>query len=119
MTPTTFGWLVLLCPLVGTFAIALGWNRWPGRSAGWIGTAAIGLAFAFAVATLIALLSHPADARQYTATLWSYDNSVGVDASVSILVDPLSVFMILVVSGVSALIHLYSVSYMTADRGYD
>ena len=32
--------------------------------------------------------------------------------------DPLSVFMILVVSGVSALIHLYSVSYLTSDRGY-
>jgi NADH-quinone oxidoreductase subunit L len=34
-----------------------------------------------------------------------------------ILVDPLSVFMILIVSGVSALIHLYSVSYMNEDRG--
>ena len=46
MTPTTFGWLVLLCPLVGTVVIALGWNRWPGRSAGWIGTVAIFAAFA-------------------------------------------------------------------------
>ena len=36
----------------------------------------------------------------------------------SILVDPLSVFMILVVSGVSTLIHLYSVSYMDRDRGF-
>ncbi len=36
----------------------------------------------------------------------------------SILVDPLSVFMALVVSGVSTLIHLYSVSYMTGDRGF-
>src|SRR4029453_5504101 len=36
----------------------------------------------------------------------------------SILVDPLSVFMCLVVSGVSFLIHLYSVAYMESDRGY-
>src|SRR5206468_12341913 len=36
----------------------------------------------------------------------------------NILVDPLSVFMCLVVSGVSMLIHLYSVSYMTSDRGF-
>src|SRR5207253_11016293 len=35
----------------------------------------------------------------------------------SILVDPLSVFMILVVSGVSTLIHLYSVSYLKSDAG--
>src|SRR5437870_10724470 len=36
----------------------------------------------------------------------------------SILVDPLSVFMMLVVSGVSTLIHLYSISYLQDDRGY-
>jgi NADH-quinone oxidoreductase subunit L len=40
--------------------------------------------------------------------------SVGVDAKLQILVDPLSVFMVLVVSGVSTLIHLYSISYMTS-----
>ncbi len=36
----------------------------------------------------------------------------------SILVDPLSVFMILIVTGVSTLIHLYSISYMDEDRGF-
>ena len=41
-----------------------------------------------------------------------------MDAKLQILVDPLSVFMILVVSGVSTLIHLYSVTYMTLDRGF-
>ena len=35
-----------------------------------------------------------------------------------ILVDPLAVFMALVVSGVSFLIHVYSVAYMSGDRGY-
>src|SRR5207245_7394739 len=49
---------------------------------------------------------------------WRYDFSAGVDANMQILVDPLSVFMILVVSGVSALIHLYSVTYMWKDLGY-
>src|SRR6202035_1074263 len=49
---------------------------------------------------------------------WSYAISVGVNANLQILVDPLSVFMVLVVSGVSTLIHLYSISYMTSDRGY-
>ena len=43
---------------------------------------------------------------------------MGVDAKLGILVDPLSVFMAVVVSGVSALIHLYSVSYLESDRGY-
>ena len=63
------------------------------------------------------MLSHSPDHRQFTSSLWDYDVSVGVDAKLSILVDPLSVFMALIVSGVSTLIHLYSVSYMTSDRG--
>ena len=57
MSATTYAWLVLLCPLVGTVVIALG-HRWmPGRTAGWLGTLAIALAFVFAVLTLIAMLN--------------------------------------------------------------
>ena len=43
--------------------------------------------------------------QQVVAVAWDYANSAGVDAQLSLLVDPLSVFMILVVSGVSTLIH--------------
>jgi NADH-quinone oxidoreductase subunit L len=118
MSITTLGWLVLLCPLVGMSLIALGFRRWPGRTAGWIGTLAIFVSFAFSVAILVKLLGEEPSARVHTSTLWNYAASVGVDAKLSILVDPLSVFMILVVSGVSTLIHLYSVTYMTADRGF-
>jgi NADH-quinone oxidoreductase subunit L len=117
MKETTFGWLVLLCPLVGTILISLTWRWLPGRSAGWIGTLAIGLAFAFSVAMLVKLLGTAEEHRRFTSTLWNYANTVGVDAKLSILVDPLSVFMCLVVSGVSTMIHLYSVTYMASDRG--
>jgi NADH-quinone oxidoreductase subunit L len=78
----------------------------------------IALSFGFAVVTLLLLLHHTPSHRHFTSTLWSYDVSAGLDARVQILVDPLSVFMILVVSGVSALIHLYSVAYLASDRGY-
>ncbi|MBV9534792.1 MAG: NADH-quinone oxidoreductase subunit L, partial [Solirubrobacterales bacterium] len=118
MDPTTSAWLVLLCPLVGTVVIGLGFSRLPGRVSGWLGTGMIALSFAFAVVTLVLLLSHTPIHRQLTSSLWRYDVSTGVDSSVQILVDPLSVFMILVVSGVSTLIHLYSVAYLTSDRGY-
>ncbi|MDQ6745578.1 MAG: NADH-quinone oxidoreductase subunit L [Actinomycetota bacterium] len=114
----TFGWLILLCPLAGTVVIALARPRLGGRSAGWLGVLAIALSFAFSVAALVALLGRTPEHRQVTSTLWSYASSVGLDAKLSILVDPLSIFMALVVSGVSTLIHLYSVSYMDSDRGY-
>src|SRR6185437_14041019 len=118
MSATTAGWLVLLCPIVGTILIAVGYARWPGRTAGWLATLAIGLSFVFSVIALVKLLGLSPDHRQLTSTLWNYDFSAGVDAKLQILVDPLSVFMILVVSGVSTLIHLYSVTYMNLDRGF-
>jgi NADH-quinone oxidoreductase subunit L len=118
MSATTYGWLVLACPLVGTIVLGLGYRIWPGRTAGWIATCAIALSFVFSVLAFIKLLGFSPDHRQLISTLWNYDVSAGVDAKLQILVDPLSVFMILVVSGVSTLIHLYSVSYMTLDRGF-
>ncbi len=114
----TFGWLIVLCPLAGTVLIAGLSRRLPGRSAGWLGTAAIGLSFVCAVIAFAGLLGRTPEHRQVTSTLWNYASSVGVDAKLSILVDPLSILMALVVSGVSTLIHLYSVAYMWEDRGY-
>ena len=118
MSATTFGWLIPLFPLVGTIVIALFYKRLPGTSAGWLATLAIGLAFAASIGALISLLGDPVTHRELTSKLWSYDVSIGVDAQLSILVDPLSIFMALVVSGVSTLIHLYSIAYLKSDRGY-
>jgi NADH-quinone oxidoreductase subunit L len=118
MTQTTYGWLVLAFPLLGTLIIGLGYRKLPGRTAGVIGTAAIFLAFLAALGALIKMQGHAPDHRQAVSSLWNYASTVGVDAQMSILVDPLSVFMILIVSGVSTLIHLYSISYMTEDRGF-
>jgi NADH-quinone oxidoreductase subunit L len=115
---TTFAWLTLACPLVGTLLIAFAYRRLPGRSAGWIGTGAILLSFALALCTLVSLQGHAPQDRELTSTLWEYASTVGVNGQISILVDPLSVYMILVVSGVSSMIHLYSVSYLEQDRGF-
>jgi NADH-quinone oxidoreductase subunit L len=117
MSATTYAWLVLLFPLLGTLVIALGYRSLPGRYAGWIGTGAIFLAFLAALGALIALQGHDPAHRQLESSLWDYASTAGIDARLSILVDPLSVFMILIVSGVSTLIHLYSISYLDEDRG--
>ena len=118
VSATTWAWLVLAFPLAGTLVSAFGYRRLPGRSSGWIGTAAIGLSFAASIGALIALQGHAPEHRQLVSSLWDYASSVGIDAKMSILVDPLSVFMILTVTGVSTLIHLYSISYMDKDRGF-
>jgi NADH-quinone oxidoreductase subunit L len=114
----TSAWLILIFPLAGSIVIGLGYRALPARLIGWIGTAAIAAAFVSAVATFIAMQDRAEDARQVVYVAWDYANTVGVDGKISILVDPLSVFMALVVTGVSMLIHLYSVAYLASDRGY-
>ena len=91
-------WLVLACPLAGMLTIAL--------------------AFVFAVLTLIKLQALPHDARVETTSLWDLVNVDGVKIQLGLYIDPLSTFMILVVTGVSTLIHLYSAGYMQTDEGY-
>jgi NADH-quinone oxidoreductase subunit L len=118
LSPTAFAWLVLLFPLLGSIVIALGYRVWPGRTAGWIGTATIALSFAASLGALLSLLGRPDSGRHLSSTLWTYASAGGLRINLDVFVDPLSVFMILVVSGVSALIHLYSVAYMDSDRGY-
>jgi NADH-quinone oxidoreductase subunit L len=113
-----FAWLTLLAPLAGSILVALVGRRLPGRGAGWLGTGALAASFASAIGALVALQGLHEEQRQVVAVAWDYASTAGVDAQLSLLVDPLSVFMILVVAGVSTLIHLYSVSYMAGDEGY-
>jgi NADH-quinone oxidoreductase subunit L len=118
VSATTWAWLALLLPLLGSVVIGLGFRVLPTRIAGAIGTAAIGLAFACAVAALFNLLGEDAEARHHASSLWDYASVAGLDIKLGIFVDPLSVFMLLVVTGVSTLIHLYSFGYMQSDEGY-
>ena len=119
MSATSWAWLVLLFPLLGSVVTALGFRLLPGRTAGLVGTVAIALSFACGVALLVNLLGDPAESRHHASSLWDYASAAGLDIKLGIFVDPLSVFMALVVSGVSTLIHLYSYSYMASDAGYN
>ena len=118
MSATDYGWLVLVFPLVGMLVNSFGWRVLPGRLPGWIASAAIGLAFLAAIGALVQMQDLPADQRSLVDSAWTYAATAGVRVDMAILVDPLSVFMCLVVSGVSFLIHIYSVAYMTSDHGY-
>jgi NADH-quinone oxidoreductase subunit L len=118
MTATSWAWLVLLLPLLGSIFIGLGFRVLPRRVAGILGTAAIGLAFLCGIGALLSLLGDSPEARHHASSLWDYASVAGLDIKLGIYVDPLSVFMVLVVTGVSTLIHLYSYGYMQSDQGY-
>ncbi|MEA2190069.1 MAG: NADH-quinone oxidoreductase subunit [Solirubrobacteraceae bacterium] len=113
-----FAWATLLFPLAGTILTALVGPRLRGRGSAYLATGAMVLSFASAVAALVALQGLGEEQRQVRAVAWDYASTTGVDAQLSLLIDPLSVFMILVVAGVSTLIHVYSIAYLDSDRGY-
>ena len=118
MTATSYGWLVLAFPLAGMLVISLGWRVLPGRLPGLIGSAAILGSFIASILALIDMQDLPAEERHLVDSAWTYAATADFNVDVSILIDPLSVFMCLVVSGVSFLIHVYSVAYMSGDHGY-
>jgi len=118
MTATSWAWLVLLLPLLGSIFIGLGFKVLPAKVAGIIGTATIGIAFLCGIGALLCLLGEDPEARHHASSLWDYASVAGLNIKLGIYVDPLSVFMVLVVTGVSTLIHLYSYGYMQSDEGY-
>jgi NADH-quinone oxidoreductase subunit L len=118
MSATGYAWLVLAFPLVGMLVCAFGWRALRGHAAGWIASAAILAAFIASILMLLELQTHPEEERELVDSAFTYVQSAGIDVDLSILVDPLSVFMCLVVTGVSFLIHVYSISYMDGDEGF-
>jgi NADH-quinone oxidoreductase subunit L len=118
MSSTTWAWLVLLFPLLGSIVIGVGYRVLPRKLAGAIGTLSIALAFGCGIAALLSLLGDDPHSRHHASSLWDYASVAGLDIKLGIFVDPLSIFMVLVVTGVSTLIHLYSFGYMQSDQGY-
>jgi len=107
--------LIPLFPAIG-FAINLFLGRRMSKNAvGFIACAAIGLSFLLSLLVFSALLKLPAAGRSVDEIIYPWILSGEFQANIGFLVDPLSVVMMVVVSGVSFIIHVYSVGYMHDD----
>ena len=110
---STTVWLIPACPLVGALVnIFLG--RLIGQRAHWVALPALAGSFLASCA----LFARVASGEKFTTTLFSWITAGDFETSVTAYVDPLTGVMLLVVTGVGALIHLYSVGYMHDDPGY-
>ena len=105
-------------PLGGFLLLVLAGRRLGDPWAGWVATLATTGGFAAAAVTYAALLSHGGDHRSFTQTLFTWIPVGGLRVNAALLVDPLSVTMALFVTGVGALIHLYSIGYMRGDPDF-
>jgi NADH-quinone oxidoreductase subunit L len=105
-------WVCLLAPLGGMIAIVLGGTRISRRTAAYLSTGTTFVAFGAAVVCFVAMLGREGDERSAVSTAYTWLAWADFDVGLSILVDPLAVFEMLVVSGVGALIIAYSIGYM-------
>jgi NADH-quinone oxidoreductase subunit L len=110
--------LIVAFPLVGVLINALLGKRLSLRASGGIASLAVGLSFAWAIRGFVVLNGLPAAERSITMKLWEWIASGDLSVSFSLLLDPLSSVMILVVTGVGFLIHVYSIGYMSHDKDY-
>jgi NADH-quinone oxidoreductase subunit L len=108
----TTAWICLLSPLAAAVLITLGGTRITRRQAGYLATLSVLVSFVSALITFFRLLDESAEERSHVSTLWTWLSAGDFQVGLSILVDPLSVFMMLVVSGVGFLIVAYSIGYM-------
>jgi len=107
-------WLVPALPLAGA-AVNLFAGRRLGRAAGWLASGLVAASFALALGVLRDLLALPAEERLLVVRVLEWFRVGGLRVVADLRVDPLSATMILVVTGVGALIHVYSIGYMAGD----
>jgi NADH-quinone oxidoreductase subunit L len=117
MTVAAYGaWICLLAPLAAAALITLAGGRLSRRGAGYLATLSCFVAFAGALTTFIVLLGRDPSQRTAVSTAWTWISGGSYRSGFEVLIDPLSVFMMLIVSGVGALIVAYSIGYMDGDN---
>lgn len=110
--------LIVVLPLVGFLVLTFGGRRIGDPLAGWIATSAVGLSFVVTLVVFAGLLGRAGDHRSFVQTWFAWLPVGGLQVKFALLVDPLSVTMALFVTGVSTVIHLYSIGYMRGDVQY-
>ena len=113
-----YAWLLLALPAAGALVNLFFGARLGDRTTAQVAAGVVVATFVVALALLASLLGRPDDARVITVPLWHWITIGTLDVAAALLIDPLSVTMSLIVSGVGALIHIYSIRYMEHDERY-
>ena len=111
-------WLIPALPVAG-FVLLLAFGKKLGDPlAGILGTVAIAGSFLVSIIVALDLMSQPEEERQFVQTLWVWMPAGSFQVDFGFLLDPLSITMCLFITGIGALIHLYSIGYMKGDPAY-
>jgi NADH-quinone oxidoreductase subunit L len=111
-------WLIPLFPAIGFVINGLFGKSLGKKVVSWVGPSVIGLSFLTSILIFFELIGRSASERLFEKVIFDWVVSGSFQTVIGYQIDPLSILMALVVSGVSFFIHIYSVGYMHDDPGY-
>ncbi|MBL7190247.1 NADH-quinone oxidoreductase subunit L [bacterium] len=109
--------LIPLFPLIGFLINGLLGKRIPEKLSGIIACLTVGLSFAVSISVFFKMLGVEPEARHFVQEVFTWLKVGSFEIPFALQLDPLSGVMILVVTGVSFIIHVYSIGYMHGDKG--
>jgi len=107
---------ILIAPLFGFLVVLLLGRYLSERQVGAVGTGVVTASFVLSVISFVMLVHH--SSREVTVNLFSWISVGTLHVPAALLLDPLSITMCLFVTGISALIHLYSIGYMHGESDF-
>jgi NADH-quinone oxidoreductase subunit L len=112
----SLAWLLFVLPAAGSVVLFLAGRR-ADRWGHWLGVGTVFAAFGVGLAIFLETVALPAEQRARELSLYQWIGVAGLDVDFGLRLDPLSLTFVLLITGVGALIHLYSVGYMDHDPG--
>ena len=111
-------WLIPALPFASALILVLIGSRLSKRVAAAVGAGSIGLSAVITILVAASFITSPPPANSYTQILWTWISVDGFRPQIGLYLDPLSLVMLLVVTFVGFLIHVYSAEFMIEDGDY-
>ncbi len=117
MSHTALMATLILAPLIGFLINGLRYKKHSANVAGTIATAMAAISFISAILLVVDLVGMPEESRHINVQFFQWMALGKLNVNMSFVVDAISAIMILIITGVGSLIHLFSVGYMHHDKG--
>lgn len=108
---------LILAPLVGFLINGFRYKKHSANLAGSIATLMAVISFICSIILVVDLINMPEGSRQIAVKFFDWIKVADLGIDMGFVIDPISAIMILIITGVGSLIHLFSVGYMHHDKG--
>ena len=111
-------WLIPTLPFLSATLLVLFGSRLPRRAVAPLGVGSIGLSALVTALIAASFVTNPPAGHAYTQVLWTWISVAGFQPQIGLYLDALSLVMVLVVTFVGFLIHIYAAEFMIEDKSY-